>query len=192
MPNSILNNDILAIYTDSRNTTWVSSTTELYTYVPEIDGFRKFEPMSGTFISDILEDVNGCIWFTTYNIGVIRYNPETKEIKRFRYDVENPNSLCYDRITCVFQDSKQRLWFASEDNGFCRYNENDDTFTRITTKQGLPSNVVYKILEDDSQRFWLSTSNGLASFNPETMSVEALYNLPNGLRSKQFNYNSGI
>ncbi|RGN36482.1 hybrid sensor histidine kinase/response regulator transcription factor [Bacteroides oleiciplenus] len=192
MPNSILNNDIFAIYTDSRNTTWVSSTTELYTYVPEIDGFRKFEPMSGTFISDILEDVNGCIWFTTYNIGVIRYNPDTKEIKRFRYDVENPNSLCYDRITCVFQDSKQRLWFASEDNGFCRYNENDGTFTRITTKQGLPSNVVYKILEDDNQRFWLSTSNGLVSFNPETMSVEALYNLPNGLRSKQFNYNSGI
>ena len=38
----------------------------------------------------------------------------------------------------------------------------------------------------------MSTSNGLANFNPETMSVEALYNLPNGLRSKQFNYNSGI
>ena len=52
--------------------------------------------------------------------------------------------------------------------------------------------MVYKILEDDHQHFWLSTSNGLANFNPETMSVEALYNLPNGLRSKQFNYNSGI
>ena len=191
-PNSILNNDIFAIYTDSRNTTWVSSTTELYTYVPEIDGFKVFMPMNGMFISDILEDKNGNIWFTTYNLGVARYNPDTKEIKRFRHDVKNPNSLCYDRITCAFEDSKKRLWFASEDGGFCRYNETDDTFTRITTKQGLPSNVVYKILEDDHQHFWLSTSNGLANFNPETMSVEALYNLPNGLRSKQFNYNSGI
>lgn len=192
LPNSILNNDIFAIYTDSRNTTWVSSTTELYTYAPEIDGFKIFSPMQGTFISDILEDKNGCIWFTTYNVGVVRYNPETNEIKRFRYDANDPNSLCYDRITCALLDTKQRLWFGSEDNGFCRYNENDGTFTRVTTKQGLPSNVVYKILEDDNRCFWLSTTNGLASFNPETMLVEALYNLPNGLRSKQFNYNSGI
>ncbi|WP_195669543.1 hybrid sensor histidine kinase/response regulator transcription factor [Bacteroides intestinalis] len=191
-PNSILNNDIFAIYTDSRNTTWVSSTTELYTYAPEIDGFRIFMPMNGMFISDILEDKDGNIWFATYNLGVARYNPDTKEIKRFRHDVKNPNSLCYDRITCIFEDSKHCLWFASEDGGFCRYNETDDTFTRITTKQGLPSNVVYKILEDDNHRFWLSTGNGLVNFNPETMSVEALYNLPNGLRSKQFNYNSGI
>ncbi|MEG0647158.1 MAG: response regulator, partial [Bacteroides sp.] len=66
------------------------------------------------------------------------------------------------------------------------------TFTRIMTKDGLPSNVVYKILEDDNQRFWLSTNNGLVSFNPEAMTVEALYNLPNGLQSKQFNYNSGV
>lgn len=192
LPHSLLNNDIFAIFTDSRDTTWVSSTTELYTYVPAIDGFSKFAPLDGTFISDILEDVQGRIWFTTYNVGVVRYNPTTKEIKRFRYDAENPHSLCYDRITCAFQDSRQRLWFASEDNGFCRYNENDGTFTRITIQQGLPSNVVYKILEDDNQHFWLSTSNGLVCFNPETMSVEALYNLPNGLRSKQFNYNSGI
>ena len=65
--------------------------------------------MNGMFISDILEDKNGDIWFTTYNLGVVRYNPDTKEIKRFRHDVKNPNSLCYDRITCVFEDSKKRL-----------------------------------------------------------------------------------
>lgn len=190
-PNCILNNDIFAIYTDSRNVTWVGSTTQTYTYDPEIDGFRIFEPLNETFISDIIEDKDGYIWFTTFNGGVIRYNPRNEEIKKFRHNANDPYSLCYDRITCVLEDSKQRLWFASEDGGFCRYN-NDGTFTRITTKEGLPSNVIYKILEDDNQHFWLSTNNGLVNFNPETMSVEALYNLPNGLRSKQFNYNSGI
>lgn len=191
-PNSILNNDIFAIYTDSRNVTWVGSTTQTYIYIPQIDGFQIFQPLDGAFVSDILEDKNGYLWFTTFNGGVLRYSPKTKELKRFRYDANNPYSICYNRITCAFEDSKQRLWFASEDGGFCRYNENDGTFTRITTKDGLPSNVIYKILEDDNQHFWLSTNNGLVNFNPETMSVEALYNLPNGLQSKQFNYNSGI
>lgn len=192
LPHSIRNNDIFAIYTDSRHTTWVGSSTQLYTYVPQTDGFRIFAPMNGSFISDIIEDNNGYLWFTTYNNGVARYNPDTEEIRRFRYEAGNPQSLCYDRITCGFLDSSGRIWFASEDGGFCRYNENDGTFTRVTMKEGLPSNVIYKILEDDNRYFWLSTNNGLVCFNPQTMVVEALYNLPNGLRSKQFNYNSGI
>ena len=189
--NSINNNDIFAIYTDSHNKTWIGSTTGAFIYVPEIDGFQPLEKLNGAFVSNILEDKKGNIWFATFNRGVIRYNPKTEEYKNFRYDPDNAGSLCYDRITSIFLDSKQRLWLASEDGGFCRYNE-DGTFTRITTQDGLPSNVVYKILEDDNHLFWLSTNNGLVKFNPETMAVDALYNLSNGLQSKQFNYNSGI
>lgn len=114
-PNSIDNNDIFAIYTDKRNTVWICSSSGIYTYIPEIDGFKIFEGIRGTFISDILEDKNGHIWFTTYNRGAIRYNPKDGKIKEFRYDEENPYSLCYDRVTCIFEDSKQHLWFGSED-----------------------------------------------------------------------------
>lgn len=191
-PHSVQNNDIFAIFTDSRNTTWIGSTSQTYMYVPEIDGFRTFQPLDGIFISDIWEDHNGYIWFATANAGIIRYNPGNEELKRFRYNKNDAHSLCYDRITSIFEDSQQRLWFASEDGGFCRYNEQDETFTRITIKEGLPSNVVFKILEDDNRHFWLSTNNGIAKFDPEIMAVEALYNLHNGLQSKQFNYNSGI
>lgn len=191
-PNSIDNNDIFAIYTDKRNTVWICSSSGIYTYIPEIDGFKIFEGIRGTFISDILEDKNGHIWFTTYNRGAIRYNPKDGKIKEFRYDEENPYSLCYDRVTCIFEDSKQHLWFGSEDGGFCRYDDTTESFTRVTTQHGLPSNVIYTILEDDNHHLWLSTNNGLVDFNPQTMTVEALYNMTNGLQSKQFNYNSGI
>lgn len=191
-PNSLENNDIFAIYTDSRHVTWIGSTTGGYIYIPETEGFQPIEKLRGAFISDILEARGKYIWFATYNRGVIRYNPQTEETKEFRYDKDNIQSLCYDRITSIFLDSKQQLWFASEDGGFCRLNEDDETFTRITTQQGLPNNVIYKILEDDHHFFWLSTNNGLVKFNPETMTVEATYNLSNGLNSKQFNYNSGI
>lgn len=189
---SLQNNDIFAIYTDKSNTTWIGSTTDIYTYVPQTDNFRLFNKVKNVFVSDIWEDDHHNIWFTTYNKGVIRYNPKTEELKEFRYDKNDVHSLCYDRITGIFQDSEHRLWFSSEDGGFCLYNEKDESFTRITVEQGLPGNVIYKILEDDNQRLWLSTNDGLVSFNPRTMTVEALYNLPNGLQSKQFNYNSGI
>ena len=191
-PNSLVNNDIFAIYTDRRNTTWIGSSSGVSVYVPEIDGFRIFDRISASFISDILEDSNGYIWFTTFNKGVIRYDPGSDAIRDFRHDPNNPTSLCYDRITCAFEDSKRRLWFASEDGGFCLYNEVNETFTRVTTGQGLPSNVIYKILEDNSGHLWMSTNNGLVDFDPETMAVKALYNLSDGLQCRQFNYNSGI
>lgn len=191
-PGSLENNDIFAIYTDKNNTTWIGSTTGIYTYDVETDGFRIFEKIKGVFVSDIWEDKDKNIWFATYNRGVIRYTPQTDEIKEFRYDKDDTHSLCYDRITGIFEDSRQQLWFSSEDGGFCLYHESTESFTRITTAQGLPSNVIYKILEDDNRHLWLSTNNGLVSFNLETLSVEALYNLPNGLQSRQFNYNSGI
>ena len=153
---------------------------------------KKFEKIKQSFTSDILEDHNGNIWFSTYNRGVIRYNPYTDTIKEFTYDVNDPHSICYDRITGIFQDSKLRLWFSSEDGGFCLYHPKDETFTRITMKEGLPSNVVYKILEDNNQQLWLSTLDGIVHFDPETMSVKKQYNLSNGLDNEQFNYNSGI
>ncbi|WP_303206990.1 hybrid sensor histidine kinase/response regulator [Bacteroides oleiciplenus] len=189
---TIQNNHILAIYTDRNGITWIGSSSDIYTYVPEIDGVKKFEKIKQSFTSDILEDHNGNIWFSTYNRGVIRYNPYTDTIKEFTYDEKDPHSICYDRITGIFQDSKLRLWFSSEDGGFCLYHPKDETFTRITMKEGLPSNVVYKILEDNDQQLWLSTLDGIVHFDPETMSVKKQYDLSNGLENEQFNYNSGI
>lgn len=189
-PNSLANNEVFAIYTDRNNTTWIGVTTGVFIYDPKIDGFKVFDKVKA-HVSDIDEDSQGNIWFTTYHLGVFRYTPSTQEVKNFRYDMDNPESLCYDRITDVFPDSKGRLWFASEDGGFCRFNKENETFTSITTEQGLPSNVIYKMQEDDSHYLWLSTNNGLVKFNPETMAIESLYNSSNGLQCKQFNYNSG-
>lgn len=188
---SIDNNDIFAIFTDCRNTTWIGTSSSVYTYVPETDNFKRFSTISGVFISDIKEDKSGNIWFATYNRGLIKFHPESGTIQNFRYDKHNPQSLCYDRITCIFEDSRQQLWFGSEDGGFCRYDSSNNTFLRITAQQGLPSNVVYSIVEDDNHHLWLSTNNGLVDFDPQTMSMKA-YNISDGLQSRQFNYNSGI
>lgn len=192
LPNALTTNEIVAIHTDRTGITWIGTASEVFIYSPLIDGFTVFNKIQEVSISDIEEDSEGNIWFTSYNKGVFRYNPKTESVTNFRYDNKNNQSLCYDRITGIFQDSKNRIWFSSEDGGFCRFNKEKENFSRVTTSQGLPSNVVYKILEDDNHYLWLSTNNGLVKFNPETMKVENLYNLGSGLQTKQFNYNSGI
>lgn len=191
-PGALTTNEIFAIHTDQTGKTWIGTPSEIFTFCPQTESFSLFKPIQGISVSDIEEDTEGNIWFASYNKGIFRYNPYTGSVTNFRYDSKNSQSLCYDRITGIFQDSKNRIWFSSEDGGFCLFNKEKENFSRITTQQGLPSNVIYKILEDDNHYLWLSTNNGLAKFNPETMKVENLYNLGSGLQTKQFNYNSGV
>lgn len=189
--NSLDNNDIFSIYTDQTGQTWIGTSTGVLRYNKNTDDFSKCNEIGTFYISDIFEDANGYLWFATYNIGAIRLNPRTKEIKKFSYDPNDSTTICYDKITTIFQDYKNQLWFGSEDGGFCLYHDKTETFKRVTTTEGLPSNVVHKILEDNDHTLWISTNNGLAHYHPETEEIQN-YNTTNGLLSKQFNYNSGI
>ena len=71
--------------------------------------------------------------------------------------------------------------------GFSLYNEISDSFNRITVENGLPSNIVHRILEDDEHFFWIATANGLVRFNPETY-VMKTFSYTDGLPEAQFNY----
>ena len=56
--------------------------------------------------------------------------------------------------------------------------------------KGFPSNIIYRMVEDNRGNLWLTTNNGLVCFNPET-DDKRVYTTANGLLSNQFNYQSG-
>ncbi|ULT41097.1 hypothetical protein KRR40_41460 [Niabella defluvii] len=70
-----------------------------------------------------------------------------------------------------------------------RLNKDRRTFKRFTTSDGLPSNVVFSILEDNSRRLWISSLKGLVCLNKTTGQVH-IYTRSNGLITDQFNYSS--
>ena len=185
------NNDVFSIYTDLSGQTWIGTSTGVLKYDSDTDSFVQCPEIGVFFISDICQDPGGYVWFATYNVGAIRYNPRDKTCRIFNYNPDDPKSICYNRITTIFEDSKQRLWFGSEDGGFCLYDAKTETFKSIRTSDGLLSNVVHKILEDKYGRLWISTNNGIACYEPETGKIWN-YNTQNGLLSRQFNYNSGV
>ena len=191
-PGALPNNDVFAIYGDKDNNIWIGTSSGFYQFSHKNKTFIVKGKFNGFFVSDIAEDRHGNLWIATYNNGAVRYNHHKEELKLFRYAPNDSTSLCYDRITYIFRDSKSRLWLASEDGGMCLYKDKSETFERFDTSNGLPSNSIYCIQEDDSHQLWLSTNNGLASFNPETKTINALFGVGNGLPTKQFNYNAGI
>ena len=55
----------------------------------------------------------------------------------------------------------------------------------------LPSDINYRIVEDDSGNLWISTNKGLICFTPATLETKA-YTTTDGLLNDEFNYNAGF
>ena len=70
----------------------------------------------------------------------------------------------------IHEDRAGTLWVGTAD-GLYRYNRQNETFTRYTENQGLPSDVIQCILEDRSGRLWLSTKKGISRFDPQDGNV---------------------
>ncbi|MBN2343001.1 MAG: response regulator [Deltaproteobacteria bacterium] len=65
----------------------------------------------------------------------------------------------------IFVDSKSRIWVSSGGDGVLRLSADGERL--FTVQDGLPHNIVYSILEDDSQKIWVSTRTGLACIDGE-------------------------
>jgi len=70
-------------------------------------------------------------------------------------------------IYCVLVDRRGRIWCATEGQGLLQFHEKEQRFSKYTTADGLPANMLYGLLEDKLGRIWISTTNGLSCFNPD-------------------------
>ncbi len=122
--------------------------------------------------------------------GSFLYNPKTGDHGNIRFGNKVKNKIVDEfAVYNILEDSDHTLWFATNGGGLIRLNKDRRTFKRFTTSDGLPSNVVFSILEDNSRRLWISSLKGLVCLNKTTGQVH-IYTRSNGLITDQFNYSS--
>ena len=178
--------DAIYIYNGRDGTIWVGGTWDLFTINPKTGEHTRYPLDTRSFISCIFEDNHNNLWVGTFVNGVFCINQKTGDTRHFVYDVASPNSISYGRIVCGMMDSDGRLWFGTDDGGLSRYNESSQTFTRITTADGLPVNAVYSIVEDSNRYLWMGTVNGLVQFDPDAMQVKTVLHTSDGLPTEHF------
>ena len=160
------------------------------------DSFTPIPVFEGMFITDIAEDISGDLWVATYANGLIRYDPAAGAIVRsYTYAAGNPRTLPSNKVLSVFRDSIGRIWATTFSAGFCLYDEQNDDFVvydqALLGAGNLPSDINYRIVEDDSGNLWISTNKGLICFTPATLETKA-YTTTDGLLNDEFNYNAGF
>ncbi len=85
----------------------------------------------------------------------------------------------------IFVDSKDRVWYGTEDGTYCYKPGNWAKPIHYTTQQGLTDNSIASITEDIKGRIWIGTTNGLNKLNVETGNVTKFY-VENGIQSDEF------
>ncbi|MBI9043685.1 MAG: hypothetical protein JEZ06_04320 [Anaerolineaceae bacterium] len=189
---SLMGNQITDIYEDRSGSLWVGTSRGLNLYQPEMDNFVQDpynffsqSPYGEWFIRSIMEDREGQFWVGT-DRGLLRYQPADDLLSRYVFDPFDQNSLSSNRILTVYEDQKGQIWIGTSQGGLNRFDAEKELFVHYREQEGLPNDVVYGILEDDSGCLWLSTNNGLSKFNPQTEVFEN-FTVRDGLQSNEFN-----
>lgn len=182
---------VYSFFIDNRGDRWIGTGWGLYRAAPGSFRFTKVEEVGYDWIFDTFQDNDGMLWFATMGSGLWKYDPVKQVFKKYTYQEGNARSLSSNSVSSVMQDRKGRIWISTDRGGICRYNPLTDDFTAFSIPDGLPDDVVYKILEDDRSNLWFGTNRGLVRFNPETQEIR-VYTTKDGLLGNQFNYKSAL
>jgi len=189
--NSLGGDNVYAITDDGEGTVWVA------TYG---DGLNQFNTKTGGFhhykhvasdpnspgsdrLNTLLSDSNGILWIGTYDGGLDRLDEYTGIFKHFVHDAGR-NSLSNNTVNYIYADSRHNFWICTAD-GLNLMDRKTGQFKVYGVKDGLPSSVIFGILEDNDGRLWVSTNNGLSRFDPRTGQIRN-FSAADGLQSNQF------
>ncbi|PZP41536.1 MAG: hybrid sensor histidine kinase/response regulator, partial [Pseudopedobacter saltans] len=189
--NKLRSQFIVTLFQSKDSTIYVGTRSGLYNFSLETGEFTSICPLlQNSFIHTLTEDVNGKIWIGTMGNGLFTYNPKNKTIFSLSKNLSSLKNPGTQWITTVFQSKDRSVWIGTEGCGLIKQNSNN-SLESYSINEDFPGATIYKILEDDLQNLWITTSGGLVHFNPKEKKILGIYTTSNGLLSNQFNYNSG-
>ena len=166
------------VFEDSRGDVWVSTrapapgsglsrweraTGSFYLYGPA-DGLPE-----GRAPASFCEDRSGALWIGFYLGGLARYAGG-----RFQL-LTAADGLPEGFVADLHLDGTGRLWVATNTGGVARVDDPEaahPSFAHYTTADGLSSNNVRAITEDEAGRIYLGTVRGLDRLSPDTGRVK--------------------
>ncbi|MFD2162224.1 two-component regulator propeller domain-containing protein [Paradesertivirga mongoliensis] len=166
---------IARLFEDSKGYIWVGSLgSGISRFSKRTKVFEHFIPdaknphgFPAGAVSAIAEDSKGNMWVGISGLGLYRFDEKSKNFYGYTHQKTSARSLSNDNVTCIHEDKKGTLWIGTN-LGINRFDAISQTFTTISTKDGLLDDLVKGILEDDRGNLWISTNQGLTLYNPET------------------------
>ncbi len=206
--NTLSSNIVQAILEDNSGRLWIGTESGLDLFDKQNNRFVHFvnDPNNPNSISNnqvqscIYQDRNGSLWVGTWgglNKITLPKNPNDYSGPDYKFALyqhlyNDSLSLSDNRIISIYEDKNGNLWIGTYGGGLNKLPADQQSlspdkarFIHYSAKDGLASNIIYGILEDENKNLWLSTDDGLSKFNPSKQSFRNYYE-SDGLQGNQF------
>jgi diguanylate cyclase (GGDEF)-like protein len=197
-------NGITSIFGDSNGVLWVG------TYG---GGLNRRDPVTGAFkayrhnplinsslssdrVLAIYRDHSGVLWIGTEDGGLNRFNESDGSFERYQHDPDNPQSLRSNMAWAIHEGKEGSLWIGTGGGGLNRWTAarrlaGQAVFKKYGKSDGLSSDSIQAIQEDNAGFLWLSSNRGLNRLDPATGDVRH-FSRSNGLRANEFNFAASL
>jgi len=174
---------VIRLFEDTRGDVWIATVGEglesglsrwerargTFHHYTNRDGLAPFERF---YVTSLAEDTAGNVWIGfSGDGGLVRYRAGRFE----RFDAED--GIPSGAVRNLAVDRHNRLWGASSRGGLLRVDGPDrdrPVFSRYTTAQGLSSNQVGAVVEDQRGRIYAGTARGIDRLDPTTGRIRSL------------------
>lgn len=201
-PTTLSEDRIWDIFQDSKGRMWIGTLERgLNLFDPETGKvIRHYSNTDGSFrngtnvVFTILEDDQGFLWLASA-YGIFRFDPDTDTFIQYTHNDNDPNSLSNPMCFDILIDSENRLWAATAD-GLNLFNSTTGEFRVFREEDGLASNYLVSIAEDQQGNLWLGTSKGLSNLSILNTGNDSLrfkitnYDESDGLMGRELNENA--
>ena len=118
----------------------------------------------------MIQDHKGFLWFGTM-YGLVKY--DGRDYKIYKNDPDDPNSISFDDIVSLYEDSGNNIWIGTWGGGLNKLDPETGKVTRFVndskTNNGISDNIVWTICEDLKGNIWFGTETaGLDKYIPQT------------------------
>lgn len=140
--------------------------------------------LSSRLTQFIHQDKKGMVWIGTTQNGLNRIDTTTFNIEHFLSNELDSTSIWGNHITCMLECKDGSLIFGGK--GLNIYDSLTNGFNHITTSEGLVSDEILAMVEDQYPKIWILTSAGLLRYNRQTNTSE-VFEKDWGLIPHEFN-----
>lgn len=142
----------------------------------------------GLNIPKIIRFNNSDLLICSFGIGLFKLNTNTHETTKI---ITDPNFKGIDHTICILKASDNKIWLGTYNFGLFSLDLENNAVRNITINDGLPSNDVVGIEEDDDKNLWLSTSYGLTRLDTKDFSLQTFLS-NEGVNNYQFHEKSSF
>lgn len=136
------------------------------------DTFVRIDSIQPAFAYTMREDRQGNIWVSLFGHGVYVLSPSDYSANQL--EITGAEGVSTTNISDLFEDRDGRILAASGRDGLLILTPGRDMpwkarCSTITREDGLPSDKCRAVTQDRSGRIWLSTINGIASIDGDSV-----------------------